>query len=74
MKLFLVSPRAESKGRISLLAEEHFPGSGFALPEHGSEVWVLAAPDDQTPSNRREDRHEIRGAEQFRSGGSDSRI
>ena len=74
MKLFLVSPRAESKGRISLLAEEHFPGSGFALPEHGSDVWVLAAPDDQTPSNSREARHEIRGAEQFRSGGSDSRI
>lgn len=49
MKLFLVSPRAESKDRIKLLVEEHFPDSSLALPERDSEVWVLAAPDDQTP-------------------------
>lgn len=49
MKLFLVSPRSESKGRIRLLVEEHFPDSSLALPERDSDVWVLAAPGDQTP-------------------------
>lgn len=49
MKLFLVSPRAESKDRVKQLIETQFPDNNILLPERDSHVWVLAAPNDQTP-------------------------
>lgn len=49
MKLFLVSPRAESKDQVKQLIEKQFPGNSILLPERDCHVWVLAAPDDQTP-------------------------
>lgn len=49
MKLFLVSPRSKSKDQVRQLIEKHFPGNSLVLPERDSDVWVLAAPDDQTP-------------------------